>query len=127
MSIRDRILSADDIESEIVDVPQWGVKIEVRSMDGRSRARMLSQASLDNGSVNLESVYPDMVILCSFDPDTGERIFEPGDADALMSKAAGPIEQVAMAAMRVSGMAADSMDKAGNDSSSTEKGDSSSS
>ena len=120
MSLRETILAANDIESEIVDIPAWGVQVEVRSMDGRSRAKMLASAAGENGEVNLENLYPEMVILCSFDPETGERIFEPSDTDALLAKSAGPLEQVALAAMRVSGMTKDALDVEGKDSLSTE-------
>lgn len=127
MSIRDRIIAADDIETEIVDIPQWDVTVEVRSMDGRSRTRLLSAAAENDGVLNLEQFYPEVVILCSFDPETGERIFEPGDADLLLSKASAPLEILAQAALRVSGMAGDSLDQAGKGSPSTADDDSSSS
>lgn len=119
MSLRDKILNADDISTEIIDIPAWGVEVEVRSMDGRSRTRLLKMASGEDGSIDMEIVYPEMILLCAFDPETGERIFDEGDRDALLSKAAGPIELLALAAMRVSGMSADSVDEAGKDSSTT--------
>lgn len=126
MSIREQILNADDIETELVEVPVWGVNIEVRSMDGRSRTRLLRNAASSDGGVDMETLYPEMVIQCSFDPETGERIFNEDDADVLLAKAAGPLELVAMAAMRVSGMTGNAVEVAGKDSPSTESEDSSS-
>lgn len=125
MSIREQILNADDIETELVEVPAWGVTIEVRSMDGRSRTRLLKSAADNDGVVDMERMYPEMVILCSFDPETGERIFTADDVDALLSKAAGPLELIATTAMRVSGMTGDSVDVAGKDSPSITSDDSS--
>lgn len=127
MSLRDKILNADDITSEIIDIPAWGVQVEVRSMDGRSRTRLLKMASDAEGNIDMEVVYPEMILLCAFDPETGERIFEETDRDAVLSKSAGPVELLALAAMRVSGMSSDAMDEAGKDSSSTENDDSASS
>lgn len=124
MSIREQILNADDIETELVEVPVWGVTVEVRSMDGRSRTRLLKNAASTDGNIDMETLYPEMVIRCTFDPETGERIFVEDDADLLLSKAAGPLELLAMAAMRVSGMTSDAMDVAGKDSPSTESEDS---
>lgn len=124
MSLRDQILNADDIDSELVEIPAWGVTVEVRSMDGRARTRLLKSTTDGNGDVDMEKVYPEMVILCSHDPETGERIFTEDDRDAILAKAAGPIELLALAAMRVSGMNGTAVDEAGNDSSSTEKDDS---
>lgn len=125
MSIREQILNADDIETELVEIPVWGVTVEVRSMDGRSRTRLLRNAASSDGAVDMETLYPEMVIHCSFDPESGERIFVEDDADALLSKAAGPLEMLAMAAMRVSGMTSDAIDVAGKDSPSMESDDSS--
>lgn len=127
MSLRDKILNADDITSEIIDIPAWGVQVEVRSMDGRSRTRLLKMASDAEGNIDMEVVYPEMILLCAFDPETGERIFEESDRDAVLSKSAGPVELLALAAMRVSGMSSDAMDEAGKDSSSTGNDDSASS
>ena len=125
MSIREQILNADDIESELVEVPVWGVTVEVRSMDGRSRTRLLKSAAANDGVIDMERMYPEMVILCSFDPESGERIFVEDDADALLSKAAGPLELLATAAMRVSGMTGDAVEVAGKDLPSTPSDDSS--
>jgi hypothetical protein len=114
------IFSADDIDSELVEVKAWGVTVLVKSMTARDRARMIGDSVENNGAFRLEEVLPDLVILCTFDPETGEKVFADSDRDALMSKSAAPIEQIATVAMRLSGMDEDSVDEAGKDSSSTE-------
>ena len=124
MSISEQILNADDIETELVEVPAWGVTVEVRSMDGRSRTRLLKSAAANDGVIDMERMYPEMVILCSFDPESGERIFTEDDVDALLSKSAGPLELLATAAMRVSGMTGNAVDAAGKDSPSITSDDS---
>jgi hypothetical protein len=125
VSIREQIINADDIDHEIIDIPVWGVKIEVRSMTGRARTRLIKTATDNDGQLDMETLYPDMVILCAFDPETGEQIFTQDDRDLLLSKSAGPLEQVALAAMRISGMTPDALDAAGKDLPSTEDDDSS--
>lgn len=127
MSLRDRIISTDDIVSEMVEIPAWDVTVEVRSMSARARVRMMSRAAENDGELNMETLFPEIVVLCSYDPDTGERIFNDDDVSMLLDKSAGPIELLATAAMRVSGMTSDSLDTAGKDSPSTESDDSSSS
>ena len=127
MSIRDQIINADDIEYEIIEVPVWGVSIEVRSMTGRARTRLIKTATDNDGQLDMETLYPDMVILCAFDPETGEQIFTQDDRDLLLSKSAGPLELIALAAMRISGMTPDAIEVAGKDLPSTENDDSSSS
>ena len=120
MSIRDQIINADDIEHEIIEVPVWGVSIEVRSMTGRARTRLIKTATDNDGQLDMETLYPDMVILCAFDPETGEQIFTQDDRDLLLSKSAGPLELIALAAMRISGMTPDAIEVAGKDLPSTE-------
>lgn len=124
MSLRDKILNADDMTSELVDIPAWDATVEVRSMDGRSRARLLKLAATESGDVDMEIIYPEMIILCAHDPATGERLFDEADRDALLAKAAGPVETLALAAMRVSGMSGDALDAAGKGSSSIPSDDS---
>ena len=116
--LRSKILEAEDITSEMVEVPQWGVTVEVRSMDARSRILMTQDVSEDGG-VSMERLYPDMVIQTAHDPATGERIFGADDRDALLGKSSAALDLLATAAMRVSGMTPGAVDEAGKDSSST--------
>lgn len=127
MSLRESILNANDLESTIVELPVWGVRLEVRSLDGRSRARLLSTAAKPDGSVDLERLYPDMVIACTYDPETGERVFTDDDREVLLGKSASQLEKLALAAMEVSGMTPGSQEAAGKDSLSTANEGSSSS
>lgn len=128
MSIRDQIFASDDILKEIVEIPEWGgIKIEVRSLTGADRARILETGVDALGNVSLQRVYPEMVIASAYDPDSGERVFEEADKDGLMSKNALAIDRLAMVATKLSGLQDDAVDKAGNGSSSTRKGGSTSS
>ena len=115
-NLRDRIFAADDSESEIVHVPQWDVDIEVRSMNGKSRANFMESFTDDSGNVSWEKLYPSLVIATSFDPETGERIFEPGDEEAINTKSAAALELVASAAMRLSGLSERAEETAGKSS-----------
>jgi len=112
------IFATSDIAEETIHVNAWDVDILVKAMTARDRAKMVEQAGGETG-MNLEQILPDLVILCSFDPATGERIFQPSDRDALLAKAADPIEQIAIKAMALSGMSQDSVDEAGKGSSPT--------
>ena len=78
------------------------------------------------GGVNLQFVYPEIVIATSFDNVTGEQIFKPSDRDTLLSKSAVALDRLAQVGMRLSGFTQDSADEAGKDSSATAIEDSSS-
>lgn len=119
MSIRDQILAAQDIPSETVNVPEWGVKVEVRGMTGAERTRIMDLAVGNNGEMNLQFVYPEIVIATAFDPESGEQIFRPADKSALLAKSANALDRIAAVGMRLSGFTQDSLDAAGKDSSAT--------
>lgn len=116
-SLRDIILAADDASTELVEVPQWGVTIEVRGMSGRDRAAFLSSyTDPETGRVNWGMLYPSLITATAFDPDNGERIFDDGDADAINGKSGAALERVAQVALRLSGMQQEDEDKAGKSS-----------
>ena len=125
MSIRDQILAKQDIPSEMVDVPEWGVKVEVRGMTGAERTRIMDKATQNAGDVNLQFVYPEIVIATAFDPESGEQVFKPNDRDALLAKSATALDRIAAVGMRLSGFTAESADNLGKDFSATDSEDSS--
>ena len=125
MSLRDQILAAEDIPSEKVQIPEWGVTIEVRGMTGAERTRIMDNAVDQQGGVNLQYVYPEIVIATSFDDVTGEQIFKPSDRDTLLTKSAVALDRLAQVGMRLSGFTQESADEAGKDSSATATADSS--
>lgn len=108
-----KIFAIDDIESEVLDVTAWGVTVMVKSMTARDRSRMIANSTDGNGQFNMEDVLPDLVIHCTFDPETGEQVFQPSDRNALMAKSAAAIEQIAAVALRLSGMSDEAVDEAG--------------
>jgi hypothetical protein len=116
-NLREAIFGADDSESEVVTVPQWGgLKIEVRSMTGSDRAAFMQSFQDDEGKVSWEALYPSLIITTAYDPESGERIFEVGDEAALNSKSAAALELLAGAAMRLSGMSEKAEEEAGKSS-----------
>ena len=119
MSARDQILALNDIPSEIVDIPEWGVKVQVRGMTGAERMRIMDMATKNAGDFNLQFVYPEIVIATSFDAETGEQIFKPSDRDVLLAKSANALDRLGSVGMRLSGFTAEAADAAGKDSSAT--------
>lgn len=126
MSLRDQILNTKDIPSEIVHIKEWNIDVEVRGMTGAERTRILDLAMGNNNSINLQMVYPEIVISTAFDPSTGEQIFVPEDIAALLSKSAIALDRLATIGMRLSGFTQDVDDELGKDLSVTATGDSSS-
>lgn len=125
MSLRDQILQSKDIPKELVEVPEWFCTVEVRGMTGAERTRIMDLAFDNNGVMNLQVVYPEIVIATSFDGETGEQIFSPSDRDALLSKSSIALDRVADVGMRLSGFTESVADAVGKVSSATLEEDSS--
>lgn len=130
-NLRAQILSADDAKFEDVEVPEWGdVTVRVVSMSGKERARMLKAAMDDDDRVDLERMYPLVIIATAHERTeavdgvtgatvytTGARVFSPEDADALNERNGAALERLANAGMRLSGLQARSQEEAGKRSS----------
>jgi hypothetical protein len=113
MSLREKIFAADDIATETVEVPEWGVTVEVRGMNGSDRSRILELAAgADDGRMSIGSMYVETVIASTYDPETGERVFSDSDRDMLMTKSATAIDRLAQVGMRLSAMTGEAQDNA---------------
>lgn len=94
-------------------------------MTGAERTRILDLAQAGDG-MNLQMVYPEIVISTAFDAETGEKIFSPEDRTALLSKSANALDALATVGMRLSGFLAETSNDLGKGSSETVIEDSSS-
>lgn len=103
-SLREKILSLDDLHKQTVKIPEWGVTLEVRTIDAGQRARLLMDVMDEKGRPDLEKMQPAMVIAACFDPETGERVFEEADSEVLNHKNGAVIDRLVQVAMKLSGM-----------------------
>lgn len=115
MSLRDHILQCDDVQKEIVEIPQWNTKISIHGMSGAARTQMIQNAADNDGVMNFAKMMPDIVIMCTFDPDTDEQVFDESDREALMLKSGAALDLIVNTAMRISGLLEGAVDKAGKD------------
>lgn len=103
-NMRDRILNHEPKDtSQIVPLPEWdGAKAEVRGMPASERIDYLERRQ--QGDEPLTHSLWNLVLNCTYDPETGERMFDPADRDVVLSKEAGPFERLWRTANRVSGL-----------------------
>jgi hypothetical protein len=116
VSIRDQILSAKDSHSELVEIPEWGVTVQIQSMSGAARAVLMQEAMQTGGNINMAKVYPDLIIQTCLDPETGEPVFTEDDREAILSKNGAILDRLAEVATRLSGFNDSAVDDAGKDS-----------
>lgn len=109
MSLRDKILSAKDLKAEKVYIEEWDVEVEIRSLTGKSRANLMSEAMDKSGKMDFEKLYPELIISCTFDPESGDQVFNKTDKEVINSKSGGALEKIARVAMKLSGLTEESM------------------
>lgn len=87
---RDKILLLDDIRKEVVRVPEWDCEIGIRGLTAAQRAKwgLIAKDAPDR-------TVPALVVFGTYDPETGQQLFDDSDIDVLAEKASGPIEQIA--------------------------------
>jgi hypothetical protein len=127
MSLRDKIMAAEDIPTETVTVPEWGVEVLVKGMSAGERIRLMQNAfDQQTQQVNMSIVYPDVLVACTFDPETDDPVFTEQDKSAILSKSSAAVERVANVGLKLSGIGKEEQDQAGKSFSNTQNDDSSS-
>lgn len=104
------ILSAQDCKHELLDVPEWGGAVKIRAMTGAERDAFRVQIS-DAGDKNV-GLFEAALLALTLADENGNRLFELADIEALRAKSAAVLDRVAKAAMKINGMADDSVEDA---------------
>ena len=110
VNIRQAALNAKDVKTELVEIPEWGATVEVRGFTLGERLEFLQRVA-PNGEVNRDHYLPELVIASVFDPDTGQKVFEPADRDMLKTKSAAAVDRITSVANRLSGIGEDEAQK----------------
>lgn len=104
---RDAILSADDIKTQDVEVPEWGGTIRLRAMTGTERDKLEASTVQTRGgkaSMNMLNFRARLVAACAVD-ESGQRLFiSDEDVKRLGNKNAAALNRVAEVASQISGM-----------------------
>ena len=104
-SVRERLNKVPAFTSELVTVPEWeDVVIEVRSMTVAEKVKLVEAATNADGDIILAAIQPQLVIATAFDPATGDKVFSDTDADFISAQNARPVERLANAGSRLSGI-----------------------
>jgi hypothetical protein len=111
MSLKEAIFSSDDITKELVEIPEWGVTVEVRSMTANERAK-LGEGAAKGDKTDVGAMYALTVIATVYDPTTGLPVFTAQDKEAILSKNGAVIERLATKALGSSGLGEKAVDEA---------------
>lgn len=114
---RDDILKADDLETQELEVPEWGGTVLVRALSGKERdayEASLVQFRGNERLPQLANMRAKLVVRCIVD-DQGQRLFTDQDANALGQKSAHALNRVFEVAAELSGLSEEDIEElAGN-------------
>jgi hypothetical protein len=103
---RDAILTADDMKTIDIEVPEWGGDVRLRTLTGGERDKfesdMIDQRGKNN-KMNLVNLRARLVALCAVD-EGGKRMFGDNEVTKLGSKNAAVLDKLFTAAQKLNGM-----------------------
>lgn len=100
---RDAILAVPDLQTEVVDVPEWGGSVVVGVMTGAERDAWEASLVDAKGKVNIENIRARLVARTIRD-EAGARMFSDTDIAALGNKSAAALDRCAKVAQRLNGL-----------------------
>jgi hypothetical protein len=104
---KEDILAAQDLKTEVVNVPEWGGDVTVRAMSGTARDAWESSMVLvdDEGKrrPNVDNLKAKLVALCMVD-ETGQQMFTLDEVGHLAGKSALALDRVFQVAQRINGL-----------------------
>ena len=113
MSIRDTILAIDDSTTELVDVPEWGVKVAVKSLTLAEQQQFMQSVRQRTGQpqaeyrIDRDKFGPQLLIRTCHDPETDAPVFEAADAQRISQLSAKAVQRVLTVATRLAGLGGD--------------------
>lgn len=99
-SLRDRILAADDLPREPVEVEEWGLTVWVRTMTGTEKDRWEGEEISATENKTREGARARLLVRTLVD-ENGERIFTEADLKALGEKSSSALDRCHEVAARL--------------------------
>ena len=110
---REQILDAQDLQTEVVEVPEWGGSVKVQGMTGRDRdafeAEIIERKGKDF-NVNMQNIRAKLVSLSLVNGD-GQRVFTDKDVAALGKKSAVALDRIFTVAQKLSGISKEDVEE----------------
>ena len=112
---RDEILAADDIQTEVVEVPEWAGSVIVQGLTGSERDAFEKTiiSNMDGKGPpksDLRNFRAKLAAWSIVDED-GKRVFSQADVVALGAKSAAALQRVFNVAQRLSGLSEEDIEE----------------
>ncbi len=105
MLTKDQILQADDLPTEVVEVPEWNGSVTVRTMTGTERDSFeasITKKKGDSVEVNMVNLRAKLCALTMID-ENGERYFADTDIAELGKKSSAVLDRIFAVAQKLNG------------------------
>lgn len=119
MSPRAALLKHGRVATEVLTIPteDGDIAVEVRGLGAGVRGRILNDVMIskdgeEERSIDLGKLYPMLVIECTFDPASGERLFAPADFEMVSGLNTLMVDPIVAVASRLSGLSDKSLKEA---------------
>lgn len=108
MLSRDAILSAKDLKTEVVKVPEWGGDVIISTMTGAARDEWEQSLAPENAMVNIRA----RLFAATCVDEQGNRLFTAKDADALGKKSGAALDRCVKVAQKLNALTSQDLDDA---------------
>jgi hypothetical protein len=119
------ILAASDLDTVMVDVPEWGGSVIIRAMSGLQRdlyeTSLMEQQDDGTYKVNTENMRSKLVCFTAVD-EAGISLFSGDDLALLAAKSAAVLERLFDAAQKINGLQKGAIEEAAKNSESDPQG-----
>ncbi len=102
MLSKEQILEAKDIESEVVQVPEWGGEVSVQGLTLAEKDEW-TESIMSDGKANIKGASAKLCICCMRD-ENGDLLFDMDDVPDLQAKSAAALDRIFQVAQRLSGI-----------------------
>jgi hypothetical protein len=123
MSLRDRVLAGGAVPKDVVQVATPDgeqLTVEVRGLTQGARGRLMNTSMRtitdEDGEkkqeLDIVKLQPTLLIECAYDPETGARLFQETDREALAEMSAAYLDPIITKASDLSGLGKDAVETA---------------
>lgn len=97
---KDTILGCNDLQIEIVEVPEWGGSVRVATMSAFARDRFEANISKIGGGIDMHNIRAKLAIATIVD-ENNKPLFNEKDIEKLGQKSCAALDRVFAAAQRL--------------------------
>lgn len=114
MSIKEKILSAQDKKFRDEFVAEWDTTVRIQAMTGHDLATFYSEVGETKGKefqLKNADFMTALLIRSLYDPDTGERLFTDKESGPLGSRSAEVLRRLFQMAQEINGLGAEATEQ----------------